>query len=51
MLRPSCNDNINYYQSKIMELNEEYKGKGMNLDNNYFIRLNAYRDAIKYNNK
>lgn len=49
-IRPSINNEVAYYKAKIEELTMEYQGKGNNLDQAYFIRLNAYRDAAKYHN-
>ena len=47
--RPTTsNAAVDYYKAKIEELTVEYQGKGMDLDKQYFIRLNAYRDAAKY---
>ena len=52
MLRPTTpNTTVEHYKAKIEELTMEYQGKGMDLDENYFIRLNAYRDAAKYASK
>ena len=49
MKRPvTSNATVDYYKAKIEELTMEYQGKGMDLDEAYFIRLNAYRDAAKY---
>ena len=51
-VRPTTsNATVAYYKAKIEELTVEYQGKGMNLDEQYFIRLNAYRDAAKYASK
>ena len=49
MKRPvTSNETVAYYKAKIEELTMEYQGKGNDLDEQYFIRLNAYRDAAKY---
>ena len=49
MRRPTHNNqDTQYYKNKIEELTMEYQGKGQDLDEQYFIRLNAYRDAAKY---
>ena len=51
-VRPATsNTTVDYYKAKIEELTVEYQGKGMDLDEQYFIRLNAYRDAAKYASK
>ena len=48
-VRPTTsNETVAYYKAKIEELTMEYQGKGNDLDESYFIRLNAYRDAAKY---
>lgn len=48
-LRPNADSKeVTYYKGKVEELTMEYQGKGHDLDQEYFTRLNAYRDAIKY---
>lgn len=46
--RPTVDTTVAYYQAKIAELTMDYAGKQPDVQ--YFIRLNAYRDAIKYSN-